>query len=44
MKIGLMLGYSGKHLDIPMEMILQAESLGYDAVWTADFLNFELIE
>ena len=36
MKIGLMLGYSGKHLDIPMEMILQAESLGYDAVWTAE--------
>lgn len=36
MKIGLMLGYSGKHLHIPMDMILQAEELGYDAVWTAE--------
>ena len=36
MKLGLMLGYSGKHVKLPMEMILEAERLGFDSVWTAE--------
>ena len=36
MKLGLMLGYSGKHIRLPMEMIQAAESMGYDSVWTSE--------
>ena len=36
MKLGLLLGYSGKRLNINMEPIKQAESLGFDSVWTAE--------
>ena len=36
MKLGLMLGYSGGQLDIPVEKVQLAESLGYDTVWTAE--------
>lgn len=35
-KLGLMLGYSGKKIEIPMEMVKQAEALGYDSVWTSE--------
>ncbi|CAA0125709.1 Putative coenzyme F420-dependent oxidoreductase [BD1-7 clade bacterium] len=35
-KLGLMLGYSGKTLNIPIDLIRHAESLGYDSVWTAE--------
>lgn len=36
MKLGLSLGYSGAHLDIPVARVQRAEALGYDAVWTAE--------
>jgi len=36
MKLGFLLGYSGKHIHMPIELIQQAESMGYDSVWTAD--------
>ena len=36
MKLGFLLGYSGKHISIPMDLIKQAESMGYDSVWTAE--------
>ena len=36
MKLGFLLGYSGKHIHIPIELIQQAESMGYDSVWTAE--------
>ena len=36
MKLGLILGYGGKRIDFPMDLVLQAESLGYDSVWTAE--------
>ena len=36
MKLGFLLGYSGKHIQIPIELIQQAESMGYDSVWTAE--------
>ncbi|MFT5033789.1 MAG: F420-dependent oxidoreductase-like protein [Bermanella sp.] len=36
MKLGMMLGYSGKKMTLPMELIKQAEKLGFDSVWTAE--------
>ena len=36
MKLGFLLGYSGKHIHIPIELIRQAESMGYNSVWTAE--------
>ncbi len=36
MKLGLMLGYSGGELNIPVEKVQLAERLGYDTVWTAE--------
>ena len=36
MRLGLMVGYSGATLSLPMEMIQEADRLGYYAVWTAE--------
>ena len=36
MKLGFTIGYSGRHLNIPMDLIQRAEALGYDSVWTAE--------
>jgi len=36
MKLGLMLGYSGGELRLPVETVQLAERLGYDTVWTAE--------
>jgi F420-dependent oxidoreductase-like protein len=36
MKIGLLLGYSGKKLAPPIDLILQAEKMGVDSVWIAE--------
>jgi len=36
MKLGLSIGYSRAHLDIPVKLIQRAEELGYDSVWTAE--------
>jgi F420-dependent oxidoreductase-like protein len=36
MKLSLMAGYSPATLNIPMDTIHEAESLGYDCVWTAE--------
>ena len=36
MKLGFLLGYSGKHIHIPIDLIQQAEPMGYDSVWTAE--------
>jgi F420-dependent oxidoreductase-like protein len=36
MKLGLSIGYSRAHLDIPVELVQRAEQLGYDSVWTAE--------
>jgi len=36
MKLGLMLGYSGGELKLPVELVQLAERLGYDTVWTAE--------
>ncbi len=36
MKLGLMSGYSGKVVNLDLDRIKLAESLGYDSVWTAE--------
>ena len=36
MKLGILLGYSGKQIDIPIDLIRKAEAMGYDSVWTAE--------
>ena len=36
MRLGLMVNYSGANITLPMEMIEEADRLGYYAVWTAE--------
>lgn len=36
MKLGLVFGYSGAQIKMPMGLILEAESLGFDSVWSAE--------
>ncbi|MEX0942259.1 MAG: LLM class F420-dependent oxidoreductase [Pseudomonadales bacterium] len=36
MKLGIISGYSGKVVNLELEKIKLAESLGYDSVWTAE--------
>jgi F420-dependent oxidoreductase-like protein len=36
MKLGLVVGYSGRKLALPMEIVLEAERLGFDSCWTAE--------
>ena len=36
MKLGVIAGYSGKKINIPLDTIKHAESLGYDSVWTSE--------
>ncbi|MDP6375997.1 MAG: LLM class F420-dependent oxidoreductase [Pseudomonadales bacterium] len=43
MKLGLMLGYSGAELNIPLENVQLAEQLGYDSVWTAEAYGSDAI-
>jgi alkanesulfonate monooxygenase SsuD/methylene tetrahydromethanopterin reductase-like flavin-dependent oxidoreductase (luciferase family) len=34
MKLGLSIGYSGAHLEVPVALVQRAEELGYDSVWS----------
>lgn len=43
MKLGLMLGYSGPQLRIPLERVLLAERLGFDSVFTAEAYGSDAI-
>ncbi len=43
MKLGLMLGYSGAELRVPLEKVQLAERLGYDTVWTAEAYGSDAI-
>ncbi len=36
MRLGLMLGYAGRKIELPMEMIREADRLGVHIVWTAE--------
>jgi alkanesulfonate monooxygenase SsuD/methylene tetrahydromethanopterin reductase-like flavin-dependent oxidoreductase (luciferase family) len=43
MKLGLAIGYSGAHLDVPVALVQRAEELGYDAVWSAEAYGSDAI-
>ncbi|MDQ7024631.1 MAG: LLM class F420-dependent oxidoreductase [Anaerolineae bacterium] len=43
MRLGLMAGYSGKTINIPMDLIKEADNLGYYAVWTAEAYGSDAI-
>lgn len=36
MKLGLISGYSGRKMSIPIDAIKHAEALGYESIWTAE--------
>jgi F420-dependent oxidoreductase-like protein len=36
MRLGLTVGYSGSGMAMPLELILEAERLGFDSTWTAE--------
>jgi F420-dependent oxidoreductase-like protein len=36
MRLGFVAGYSGSHIDLPMDLIQEADRLGYHVVWTAE--------
>ena len=36
MKLGLISGYSGRKMSIPIEAIQHAEALGYESIWTSE--------
>jgi F420-dependent oxidoreductase-like protein len=43
MKLGLITGYSGRKMNIPMDTIEMAESLGFDSVWTSEAYGSDAI-
>lgn len=43
MKLGILAGYSGAKLSLPMDQILHAETLGFDSVWTAEAYGSDAI-
>ena len=43
MKLGVIAGYSGRKLTIPMESIHHAEELGYDSIWTSEAYGSDAI-
>ena len=43
MKLGLSIGYSGAHLDVPVALVQRAEELGYDSVWSAEAYGSDAI-
>jgi F420-dependent oxidoreductase-like protein len=36
MRLGLVTGYSGAHISLDLDLVREAEGLGYDSVWTAE--------
>ena len=43
MRLGLNIGYSGATVELPMEMVQEAERLGFYAVWTAESYGSDAI-
>lgn len=43
MRLGLNIGYSGARIDLPLDMIREADRLGYYAVWTAEAYGSDCI-
>ena len=43
MRLGLMAGYSGKTIQLPMDLILEADNLGYESIWTSEAYGSDAI-
>lgn len=43
MRLGMMTGYSGKQIELPMDLILEADRLGYYSVWTSEAYGSDAI-
>jgi len=43
MRLGMMAGYSGAKIELPLELILEADRLGVYAVWTAEAYGSDAI-
>ena len=43
MRLGLNIGYSGRRVDLPLDLILEADRLGYYAVWTSEAYGSDCI-
>jgi F420-dependent oxidoreductase-like protein len=43
MKLGLVLGYSGADMTLPIEQVLEAERLGFDSVWSSEAYGSDAI-
>jgi len=43
MKLGLLLGYSGADMALPIDRVLEAEKLGFDSVWTSEAYGSDAI-
>lgn len=43
MRLGLISGYSGAQMGLPMDLILEAERVGFDSVWTAEAYGSDAI-
>jgi len=42
-RLGLTVGYSGRGMGMPLDLILEAERLGFDSVWTAEAYGSDAI-
>lgn len=42
-RLGLMLGYSGKQIQLPIDLVKHAEAVGFDSVWTAEAYGSDAI-
>ena len=43
MRLGLTVGYSGRGMGLPLDLIKEAERLGFDSVWTAEAYGSDAI-
>lgn len=43
MRLGLNIGYSGSKIELPMDLILEADKLGYYVVWTSEAYGSDAI-
>ena len=43
MRLGLNIGYSGARIELPLDLIQEADRLGYHAVWTAEAYGSDCI-
>ena len=43
MKLGLLFGYSGRKLQIPIDAVKHVENLGFDSIWTSEAYGSDAI-